>query len=611
MRLRRNALQMWRRRLHAACAPRYDSNVARKTATRQRQAESQGRQTQWPATATAALFLLVQLVFLPGAASAFRLPKEALLVAGTLVVLALGVPALLRANQLQLRRGALTWVLAALPLLQACSAAWAADPRRALAAAAVSAAIVAAALWLAALDGGRRERIAVWTAVGTAISSAVLLLQAAGVPILVVGVNEGSRFRMSGLAGNPADLATGAILILPLLLLGSSGTRSPRRWLLIGILLLAAVVSQTFTGYVALAAVAVVWLARQRSPRLWAITAVIAAVAAALAVGAGLGERVRRQVWRVQHGDWYSLMSARSDGWTAAAEMIRRHPVLGVGAGHFDHDYYPSRLAWLEEHEEIGRRGELATHFEWAHCDPLQLVAELGAFGGLWMVALAWALVRTRPRGDPLLLLAAAATTPFLMLHYPTHLAVGMVPIALVLGHLLAAQPAVETGSVSSGLRAGIAVILVLLAVAGAAWQLRRVALDIWRADLERRVAFAYSIHDPARRVPLAAAVEREVVDRIGRLPGAAPWLWRIVGKARLTRDDPAGAAEAFRTAFALWPHEEAELGLGLALAAEGRRNEALVPLGRVTRVNPALVRHIEDPNLRRAVIELNRARRR
>ena len=45
--------------------------------------------------------------------------------------------------------------------------------------------------------------------------------------------------------------------------------------------------------------------------------------------------------------------------------------------------------------------------------------------------------------------------------------------------------------------------------------------------------------------------------------------------------------------------------------AFQGRRSEALVPLGRVCRVNPAVARQIQDPDLRRAVQDLTRARRR
>jgi O-antigen ligase len=587
--------------------------VPKRSPKKKKKQETQPRfiEPGWPVVLIGLVLLLVQVVFLPGAWSAFRLPKVAFAVTGILVVVALAAAVRLRTGGMPVSRGPLALVLLALPLLQAASALWAADPRRAVATAATSAIWIGGAFWLATLDDSQRGRIAGMTAVGTAVSALVLLTQAAGVPLLVTGTTSGSRFRMSGLTGNPADLATAAILLLPLLLVAADRRRGPWwRWIAIGGLATAALVTLTFTGYIALAALAGVWLVRRRSVRLWLITSGVFALAVALAIGAGLGNRVHRQLKHIEHGDWYSLMSARSDGWTAAAQMIRERPLLGVGAGHFDHAYYPSRLGWLEAHDRTGRRGEMATHFEWAHCDPLQLVAELGAVGALWLAALAWVIVRTRPRGDPLLPLAAAATTPFLLFHYPTHLAVGIVPIVLVLGHLLAAQPQWRLPRLAGPWRIAVPVLLAVLALAGASWQLRTVALDIWRAELERLVAYAHSVQDPAQRSQLAAAVERQVLERVDRLPGAAPWLWRIVGKARLTRNDPGGAEQAFRTANALWPHEEAELGLGLALAAQGNRVEAMLYLGRVCRVNPAIARQIPDRDLRRAVRELNRARR-
>jgi hypothetical protein len=92
-----------------------------------------------------------------------------------------------------------------------------------------------------------------------------------------------------------------------------------------------------------------------------------------------------------------------------------------------------------------------------------------------------------------------------------------------------------------------------------------------------------------------------------------------MVGQARLARGDDAGAETAFRDAMALWPHEEAEFGLGLALAAQdrrfkeegrpldprNRRGEAIVHLARVCRTNPALLELIDDEDLRHAVAEI------
>ncbi len=566
----------------------------------------------WPVTLTGVAFLLVQVVFLPGAVSAFRLPKEALAVSGILAVVAVAASVRLRAGTLTIPRGPLVPVLLALPALQLASTVWAGDPRRAAATAAVTATWVAAAFWLASAAEQDRQRVAWLTAIGVSLSAVVLLLQAGGIPLLVVGRSAESRFRMSGLAGNPADFATSAALLLPILLLTAvGGRRKWWQWTLIGLLTVATVLSQTLTGYIALGLVAVAWLLQRGSKKTWAAAAACGILAVALAFATGFERRFQHQFELVRSGDWYSVLSARGDGWTAAIEMVRGHPLLGVGAGQFTRLFYPSRLAWLEREGAVGRRGESATHFQWAHSDPLQVLAELGAAGAVWMAALIWALWRTRPRGDPLPALAVAATTPFLLLHYPTHLAIGMVPIVIVLGYLLAARPTSQLPRLTGVLRPAVPVVLIAIAGAGCYWQLRRLAVDVWTAELERALGVAAAVTEPVRRNQLASAVEWQIMERVQRLPGAAGTLWRIVGKSRIARGDPRGAEEAFRYADALWPHEEGELGLGIALAGQGRRSEALIYLGRVCRTNPALIFEISDPDLRRSLEDLNRARQR
>jgi hypothetical protein len=67
-------------------------------------------------------------------------------------------------------------------------------------------------------------------------------------------------------------------------------------------------------------------------------------------------------------------------------------------------------------------------------------------------------------------------------------------------------------------------------------------------------------------------------------------------------RRDFNGAEQAFRTAYAGWPHEDADFYLGLTLVSQGRRTEGLQHLGRVCRTNQALVRLIHDRDLRRSV---------
>lgn len=558
-----------------------------------------------PTVIAAAGFLLAEIAVLPGAASPFRLPKEAVALTAVCLAVAVAVATAARRRSVVLPSGRLTWVLVALPVLQLASAAWAASPLRALESALLSGLWVVAILWFATLDDGRRRLIGGAAVLGVAVSAVVMLLQLVGVPVFNFAAPFASRrLSLTGLTGNPADLAMAAALLLPLLLVWSEAPR--RRWLpgvLIVLFSLAILISQTLAGIASLAAVLLVWLIRRRSRTLWVSVALIGSLVLALGLAAGLGDRLQRDAERALSGNWYHLFSARGDGWAAAGEMIRNRPMTGTGAANFSHLYYPSRLAWLERGGGTGGRSEAASHFEWAHCDPLQLLAELGLAGVLWMAALAWALIGCRSRAGPLLPLAAAAAAPFLLLHYPTHIAIGLIPITLVLGEIVnRAQPLHTLGWHRA--RLPVVAALVLLLVAGAWWQLRRVAVDVWMGGLELRMALSQRA-EPEIRERLGTAVEAQIMQRIGRLPLTAPSLWRSVGRARFLRGDAAGAEAAFRTSFAAWPHEDAEFYLGISLAAQGRRNEALSHLGRVCRTNPTLVRMIADQGLRRAVEDM------
>ncbi len=587
--------------------PRYDAAVARADRKQPVPDPSPGR---WPAAAVGVTLLLSQLAVLPGSASPFRTPKQSVLLTGLLVVVAFALIREVARGAVSLPRGPLSGALVALPLLQGLSALWSDDPYRAVESASQSAVLVVATLWIAGLESRHRGRLLRWCAVGATVSAAILLLQAAGVEVVPL-VGARGRYALTGLTGNPADLSIAGILLLPLLLV-APGDEHPRWWRWPTVLILAAVpvVSRTLSGIVAVGAVAVVWVVLQRSWKVWAGAACAVVALTALGVGVGLGERIGREMDRVREGDWYSLLSARGDGWSAAVEMAASRPLGGVGAGCFTHAYYPSRLAWLERRQAVGRRGELATHFEWAHCDPLQHLAELGAVGALWLVALAWAFLRSARHVPRLAVLSAAAVGPFLLLHYPTHLAVGLMPIVLTLAAITSGEPRAVVAVQSKAARWVVGAALLGAVAAGLVWQLRTLALDVWRADLERRIADVQAATVPEQRVAGAAAIEREVLSRVHRLPSASGWLWRIVGKALLVRGQPRDAEEAFRAAVARWPHEEAELGLGIALAGQGRRGEALVHLGRVCRVNPSLAAMIADPSLRRAVTDLTATRR-
>ena len=539
------------------CVLGYDAPVARKKI-------SSPAPPTLPILIAAAGFFLAQVAFVAGAASPFRLPKEA--TALTFLCLAVGLAALSAAKRgaVVLPRGRLTLVLLALPAVQIASLLWSASPRRSLEAALLTLIWVVGTLWMATVEDKSRKKIGTAAAVGVAVSVIVMFAQLAGVSVFNFAARfASSRLSLTGLTGNPADLAMASVLMLPFLLTWADSSSHP--WFhrsLIVLFSLATLISQTLTGIAALCAVLLVWLVQQRSRKMWIAAAGIGVLAMAIALGAGLGKRLEKEAGRVRAGNWYSLLSARGDGWTAAEEMIRSNPLGGVGAAAYTHQYYPNRLAWLTRNGGTGGRDELASHFKWAHCDPLQVVAELGLPGLLWMAALGWAVFTAGRRSGPFLPLTVAAFAPFTLLHYPTHLAVGLIPISLSLAHVMA-RAAPPTEFTWRRGRVPVAAVVVVLAGLGIFWQLQRVAVDVWMGGLEIRLALSSEANSETRR-RLGAAVEAQALPRVERLGVQSSALWRTVGRARLLRGDPRGAETAFRTAYAGWPHEDAEFYLGV-----------------------------------------------
>ena len=538
-----------------------------------------------------------EVLVLPAAGSPFRLPKLALATAG--IVLVLGVAAAVRSwhGRLRLPRSGLAAAIAAYPLLLALSALWAASPRRALTAAALAACWSVATLILGGLGATAIDRLVPWAVTGLALSVVVMLLQTVGLSPLLTLPHATGRLSRTGLTGNPADLAAAALLLVPLLVLPSSGRRRSRWRLGLAAILLAGVAStQTLTAFAGLAILLLLWLVRQRSRKVRLAAVAAAGLLLAIALSAGLSSRLGWVIRNARKGSWGAVLSGRTDGWTAAAEMIRDHPVRGVGAANYGQLFFPARLSWLERHGTRGGRGELATHFEWAHCDPLQVLTELGVLGLAWLIVIAVALRRHPARGDPALHFFAAAAVPFLLFHYPTHLAVGLIPVVLLGGRLLAAEP-VHTRLPSSTAKP-LAIVLVAAAVVVAAWQYRTVTSSIWYPSVERATLAATRLPDDVRRRALAGA-EKMITDRLARQPAEAPELLRLLGKTQLALGENDRAVATFTRAGASRPHAGAELGLGLALAGQGRLNEALPHLESVCRVNQDLTTLIHDPQLR------------
>ncbi len=231
--------------------------------------------SRWPVRIAAAGFFFAEVVVLAGAASPFRLPKEAVALAALCAAVGLAVISAARRGTLTLPRGRLVQVVLALPALQLASALWSESPPRSMQSALLTLIWVAGILWLATIDGDGRRRIVFAAVIGVACSVSVMLLQLAGVAVFDFAAPfTSARLSLTGLTGNPADLAMASVLLLPFLL--TWGEASSRKWFfraLATLFALATLISQTLTGIAALGLVMLVWLVQRRSRRLWTTVA--------------------------------------------------------------------------------------------------------------------------------------------------------------------------------------------------------------------------------------------------------------------------------------------------------------------------------------------------
>ncbi len=547
------------------------------------------------------LLLVVECIMVPGLSSVSRLPKIALLVGIVAVLAGMSVAARLIRTGRFCQRSRLAACLLAYPALQALSMTWSARPRLSFSAALISLGIVVTTLWMASLKTAQRRLLIRFVAVGTVISCAVVTLQYLG--FSPMDVKGWDREALSGLTGSSSDLAAAIVLLLPLLLFAGRDGISHRKfhWALAIVLSVSVFVTQSLTGS---AAVIFFWLIVllnfRKSRTAWTISVVAVLMIAVLAGATKIDGRVRRVARQVAKGKIAKALTSRTDGWLAGSEMFRSSPLLGVGAANYSYAYYPNALAYLERTKTRNRRGETSTHFEWAHNDPLQVCAELGTIGAAWLAWLAFSIVSEGRRKTALLIAAAATYIPFLILQYPTHIAVGLIPTMLLLAELIS-SPSAGWTSLPKALRIFATVFLLLAMFSGSLWALRQCSHSKWMYTTNAQFKHARSLKGEQREM-LVARVEADSVRYATLNKAFAAEALLIVGQCRLLRYDLPGAEAALRESFDLWPHEAAEIGLGLTLAAQGRQSEAIPHLANLVRVNGKLRRLIPDPELERAV---------
>jgi putative inorganic carbon (HCO3(-)) transporter len=409
---------------------------------------------------------------------------------------------------------ALLWILLFTPLAAASVAAASCRSRGIDQAAFAVALLIAGFLGRGLTDGGGARRIMlVLTAGGSAASLHALLQRYVTYPSLAAALRASDPADPTGVlvrleAGRPSGpfilpAALGGFLALaiPAALAWTAGADRKHLRVIggmaVGLQIYALALSRSL-GALAAAAVGValvipILMRRHRGPALVAI--LVAAV-----LGATLFVHLRRdEIFATPGGDPLAL---RAGNWTAAVQMVRERPLLGVGPGSFG-TFYP----------RVMRAGMNETKY--AHNSYLQAAAGWGVWILVPLMALLAAFVRATRRAwvgvtPSLPLLAAGGSFLFHnMFDFTAYLPAVAIPAALTLGAGLGGRPAVSDTAASRprvwmflaiGAAVGLAGLIVIHGVrvsraslllqgareAGEAGQLDR-ATDLGRAAVRAR----------------------------------------------------------------------------------------------------------------------------
>jgi len=223
----------------------------------------------------------------------------------------------------------------------------------------------------------------------------------------------------SGLIDNPNVVGSYMTLLTVIFAAAAMRVRGWRRWLyILGAIVAAAgvLVSQTRTAFIALIA-GLLLLAVGRSVK--RVVAVVTAVAILFGIGVllknpavmsvlALPQRLRTESIEV-------VTSGRAAPVAAALQMLRDHPLTGVGPGAFKYHFMPYKVRVVDRFPSA-LRGTTGTNFGEVHNDHAQLLAETGLPGYLLFLGAIVVIVRTvrerQTAGDPRASLARGLAVP-------------------------------------------------------------------------------------------------------------------------------------------------------------------------------------------------------
>jgi len=342
------------------------------------------------------------------------------------------------------------------------------------------------ALLVAGLDPAQVRRLWVWAAVGCCATCVYGLMQYAGVdPIPWRGFGS----RPGSTLGNPNFFAGYLVVCLPVcagMALSAARWQARLLWLAIsGLCMANIIVSRTRGAWIAcgVSMLLMALLIGRRHHRLG-----LAAGLALLLVASG-GFLARDPI-RTQFNGATDSVVERVFKWKTAREIIRDHPLLGVGAGNLKVQYavYQQRI---RQEAGFALRGTSESN---VHNEFLQIAAEQGGIG-LVLFLLVWAVYARRfwpARDDAMMIGYAGAVSAFLVFslsNFPLRILPTGIAVFAAYGATFAARSAEECDAqekyyiMNTG-TARLLVAFVFILGSGAAlfgWALPRLRAEVCR----------------------------------------------------------------------------------------------------------------------------------
>jgi len=278
--------------------------------------------------------------------------------------------------------------------------------------------------------------------IGCCINAVIVILQELQIWTPFAATREtATHIGSVGLLGNPNDvgtyLAAPALAAIVLAVIA----RGRRRWIYaaIGALLVAGVAASATRSAVGSLIIALAVFALFHSRRV-----AIAVAASFLIIGlvmlspsTTLGRGVRELIAAARQHNYQQLFSERLVPFLAAIDMVRDHPLVGVGPGCFKYHYMSYRVGLFGKYPAAWTAGYPMNWGE-VHNDHLQVAAESGLPGyALYLAAIAlcagWR--RREPATTPVAAFARALRWPLATIVFV--ISIGQFPLELAAARLM------------------------------------------------------------------------------------------------------------------------------------------------------------------------------